>query len=304
MGEFEIERTDQYKYLGIIFDDKLNWKPQIEKMCSKLASVCGVLSKVRHYLDRQSLMLIYNSLIDSRLRYGALGWGTASNFDLKRLQVLQNKAIRFITFSDFRCSITPLFINLNLLPLNYLLTVQLSIFMYNLHCTNLPRALRDYAIPPTHRYPTSYASNLNYILPSVRTNRGKSSVKFSGPKIWSDIPTNIKLSGSRKKFSTLCKGFYLNILSESYNKETRRTRKKSDKNISSLREIFESNDYEQGTFIGFDHNLIAIFRHDNSLGEIFESDDDEEGTLIGFDNNLNSVFCYGDESSENTLWIT
>ena len=56
MGDNVIEKTEQYKYLGIIFDDKLSWKSQIDKMCGKLSSVCGTLSKVRHYLDCQSLM--------------------------------------------------------------------------------------------------------------------------------------------------------------------------------------------------------------------------------------------------------
>ena len=55
----QIEKTDNYKYLGIMVDDKLNWKLQIKTMCSKLSSVCGVISKVRHYLDRKALMLIY-----------------------------------------------------------------------------------------------------------------------------------------------------------------------------------------------------------------------------------------------------
>ena len=73
MGSHEIEQTETYKYLGVIFDNKLNWKAQIDAMCAKLSSVCGVLSKVRHYLGRKSLMLIYTSLFKSRLRYGALG---------------------------------------------------------------------------------------------------------------------------------------------------------------------------------------------------------------------------------------
>ena len=30
MGENTIEKTEQYKYLGIIFDDKLSWKLQID----------------------------------------------------------------------------------------------------------------------------------------------------------------------------------------------------------------------------------------------------------------------------------
>ena len=87
MGQHEIEQTNNYKYLGIIMDDKMDWKQQIKKLCSKLSTVCGVLSKVRHYLDRKSLMIIYNSLFDSRLRYGILGWGTACEQELSKIRI-------------------------------------------------------------------------------------------------------------------------------------------------------------------------------------------------------------------------
>ena len=157
--------------------------------------------------------LIYNSLFDSRLRYGSLGWGTASNNNLNRLRVLQNKALRFISFADFRSPSSPIYVNLNVLRLDDLFSVQKAIFMYNLHYTNLPRALHNYALPPSHRYPTSYANNLNYVTPSVRTNRGKSSIKFSGPQTWASIPTNIKECGSRKLFTRSCKDHYMKILS-------------------------------------------------------------------------------------------
>ena len=99
MGGNLIEQTSTYKYLGVIIDENLNWVPQIDKMCAKLASVCGILSKVCHFLDRNALMLIYNSLVESRLRYGILSWSSVPLNQLNRLKVLQNKALRFINFS-------------------------------------------------------------------------------------------------------------------------------------------------------------------------------------------------------------
>jgi len=32
-----------HKYLGVINDDTLKWKPQVDKICSKLASGCTAL---------------------------------------------------------------------------------------------------------------------------------------------------------------------------------------------------------------------------------------------------------------------
>ena len=128
MGIHQIEKTDNYKYLGIMIDDKLNWKLQIKTMCSKLSSVCGVISKVRHYLDRKALMLIYNSLFDSRLRYAILGWGTACEQEISKLRVLQNRVVRFINFSPFRTSMSPLYSNLRILPFDDILLLKKKMY--------------------------------------------------------------------------------------------------------------------------------------------------------------------------------
>ena len=41
MGCHEIEQTSFYKYLGVLIDENLSWRPQIDKICSRLSSVCG-----------------------------------------------------------------------------------------------------------------------------------------------------------------------------------------------------------------------------------------------------------------------
>ena len=39
------------KYLSVILDDKLNWKPQIEKLVTQLSKSCGMLFKLKHYTN-------------------------------------------------------------------------------------------------------------------------------------------------------------------------------------------------------------------------------------------------------------
>ena len=164
MGGNIIEQTESYKYLGVLIDEKLSWKPQIEKMCSKLSSVCGILSKVRYVLDRNSLMLIYNSLIESRLRNGILSWCTASNQLLDKLRVLQNKALRFIDFSPIGTTILPIYAQFKVLPLNYLIDLQIANYMYSFSNNLLPSAFSSYCVKPAHKYATRYAKT-NFVVP-------------------------------------------------------------------------------------------------------------------------------------------
>ena len=292
MGGHQIERTDTYKYLGLLFDDKLNWKCQIDKLCSKLASVCGILSKVRHYLNRKSLLLIYYSLFESRLRYGSLGWGTAAECDIKRLKVLQNRAIRFIDFASFRTPMLPIYHKLGVLPLEHQFRLQRATFMYNLHFTNLPLVLSNYCKPPTHRYPTSYSTSLNYVLPFVKTNRAQTSIKFAGPKVWATVPYDLKTIGNRKKFTSGLKDHFLSIIKDSLPLVTRSSKKSSQTTLSTeLKRLFEVDNVDT-EFYGFSQDLEDLFQSDN---------EDEKTEFFGFimpTENVNLSLLFQNDSDD------
>ena len=272
MGNHVIEKTNNYKYLGVIVDDHLNWKCHIDKLCSKLSSVCGVLSKVRHYLDRNSLLLIYNSLFDSRIRYGLLGWGTSCEKYLAKIRVLQNRAIRFITFASFRTSVAPLYSKLKILPLNEQVFLQRSIFMHGLHYKNLPFALSEYCTRPEHRYPTRYNAAGNYVLPKATTNRGQNSIKYNGPKAWVEVPTNLKEIAFRKPFSKKLKDHVLEKIHVDMPPNRMRTKKsrENDNCLEDLRALFESDDDEE-EFFGFystkTDDLACIFLEESLMEE-------------------------------------
>ena len=290
MGDHEIERTDNYKYLGILIDDKLSWDFQVKKLCSKLSSICGVLSKVRHYLDRESLMLIYNSLFDSHLRYGILAWGTTSEQNLSKLRVLQNRAVRLITFSSFTTPAAPLYTSLKILPLNEMLFLQKSIFMHSLHFNTLPYALKMYCQKPEHSYPTRYKTSKNYVLPNFTTNRGQSSIKYTGPKAWAEIPTLFKDIAYRKPFSKKLKEHILRSIYVDMPQKLPNTVVVNY--FDDLRALFESND-EEGEFFGFINDPLSA---------LFVSED-EEGDFYGFRNDspneeLAQLFQEDDSNAE------
>ena len=280
MGRHEIERTDNYKYLGIYFDNKLSWKFQIDKMCSKLSSVCGVISKVRHYLDRKCLMLIYHSLFESRLRYGILAWGTASEHDLNRLRVLQNRVVRFISFASYTARAAHVYDKLKILPLTNQHLLQCTIFMHSFHYGTLPHTLSSYCQRPEHNQATRYNTNLNYCIPYITTIRGQSSIKFVGPKAWKEVPKIIKDIAFRKPFSQKMKEHILsdqmemnkNLPMNSFNLRDFYGNTEGD-NYTDLWSIFNSDD-ENTEFHGFD---VC------NLDKIFEDTFDEDYDFLGFD---------------------
>ena len=94
-----IKRVNQTKFLGVIIDDKLTWKPHILSLNKKLRSACGRICQIRKCLPESLYKLIYHSLFESHLGYAISVWGGISNNQLKPLFITQKKCIR-ILFGD------------------------------------------------------------------------------------------------------------------------------------------------------------------------------------------------------------
>jgi hypothetical protein len=98
-----IKRVKQTKFLGVIIDDKLSWKPHILSLNKKLSSICGRIYRIKKILPESLYKQIYHSLFESHLGYSISVWGGTPkevvNNQLKPLFITQKKCIR-ILFGD------------------------------------------------------------------------------------------------------------------------------------------------------------------------------------------------------------
>ena len=154
----------------------------------------GVLSKLRHFTNAEILKQLYYTLIYPFLTFGLITRGNTYITTLKPLIILQKKAVRVITFSDFRKHSSPLFDALSIIKLIDLIFFYVAMFMYDFYTAKFPNAFEDLfkKISNRHAYNTSLASRQSYSLPSVRTNYGKFNLRFIGAKIWNTISDDKK----------------------------------------------------------------------------------------------------------------
>ena len=109
MNGVRIQQTDSIKYLGVIIDNKLSWKQQISSHYRKLSQACGVVCKIRHFADIKILRLIYFNLFHSHLQNCIMDWGRAYKTVIRLLQVLQNRIVKYMTFSNRTSSASNIF---------------------------------------------------------------------------------------------------------------------------------------------------------------------------------------------------
>ena len=183
-----ILKQSSLKYLGVILDDKLNWKPQTEKLVTQLSKSCGMLFKLKHYTNISVLKSGYFTLFYSYLTYSILNCGRANKTTLHPLIRLHNKAVRTLEYKKTKTTV--LCSKHKILEVPDLFQLSVAKFMYSFYNGGLPDSYVA-EIASVHKYQTRLASLQKYYLPRMKTSLGQLSLKYIGPKIWSNIPENL-----------------------------------------------------------------------------------------------------------------
>ena len=69
--------SQKIKYLGLILDNKLDWKGHIAELTKKLSRAIGLIHKMKGLCPISVLRSLYHSLFNSHLSYGLVVWGSA-----------------------------------------------------------------------------------------------------------------------------------------------------------------------------------------------------------------------------------
>ena len=171
------------------------------------------ISKLRYIFPTSSLVHLYHAIIHPHLLFGLPVWGSTFSSHFAKLQILQNKAIRIITNSNIRASISPQFSKLGVLKLSDLYTYE-TVNITHQHFNNaLPLSLSSLfnKISIIHSRQTRSNVKDNLYLPKSSTNRCQKSFRYQGTKIWNSIPAAIK----KQSFAKFIKN-YKNLLLKSY----------------------------------------------------------------------------------------
>ena len=98
-NNYSLKQKDMHvKYLGVMIDDKLNWKYHISFVCSRISRNTGVFYKLCHFFSPIQLRQIYYNLIYPYLSYAIIAWGSAYKTHINKLQTKQNHVVRIIFF--------------------------------------------------------------------------------------------------------------------------------------------------------------------------------------------------------------
>ena len=58
INNHSISPEDKLKYLGVLLDNKLSWKPHVQKVKTQPSRACGVLTKLKRYTTQSVLNVV------------------------------------------------------------------------------------------------------------------------------------------------------------------------------------------------------------------------------------------------------
>ena len=206
MNGVSLQKVDCSKFLGVLIDDRLTWKPHIDAISVKIAKCTGILSKLKHYLPRNILRSLYLTLILPHLLYCLSVWAGTSKTHLTKLITLQKRAIRHICSADSIEHTSKLFSLLNLMKFTDLIHFKEAVFAYRIiHKLAPPYFQQIFSFNyDTHDHNTRQSGYLR--LPRFNSNFLKQSLHVRASSIWNTLPNEVQLCKTISSFkSKYCK---------------------------------------------------------------------------------------------------
>ena len=109
-----------------IYGGKRTW---INYLKLKIASGIGAIKRIRSFVPLSALYCVYNALIQSQFDYCNIVWGNCGKTSFDRLQKLQNRAARVLTFSRYDADANRLFRQINWKDLSSQFQIQKALMV-------------------------------------------------------------------------------------------------------------------------------------------------------------------------------
>ena len=97
-NEKPLELNSEAKYLGVTIYNKLTWRQHIENIKNDINKKIGILKKMHHFLQEDTLVSLFNASVKPYVDYDSLTWEGATNTHFLKLKRTLNKAMRIMAF--------------------------------------------------------------------------------------------------------------------------------------------------------------------------------------------------------------
>ena len=184
--------VEQVKIVGVTFDSHLNFDKHVTQICQASNFHLRALGHIRGCLDIPTANLIASSIVGSRLDYCNSVLSGISEYNISRLQRVQNRAARIVLRVRGRVPTSPLLRQLHWLPFPNRIDYKIALITYKTLVCHEPGYLSALLTP----YVASRClrSDSAHLLVAPRTKTVFQSRAFHSyaPRLWNRLPQSLR----------------------------------------------------------------------------------------------------------------
>lgn len=191
----------------MIVDQHLTWDLHIKSISSKIAKNIGVIHRVSHKLPSAVRTQLYYSLIYPYLSYCSIVWASTYASRLRKLLLLQKRAVRTITGAAWYSHTDPIFLHHKILKIDQIRNYQVGLFMYMFTRNLLPLKFRLLIKNGADLHSHDTRNVAKYRRVYARTNTRNFFISVIGPQFWNALPLSLQQVGSLLSFKRLLRQY-------------------------------------------------------------------------------------------------
>lgn len=185
----DVSMESHTKFLGMTIDSNLSWDNHVDTLSKKLNSCLYVLKRIKHASDDATTKIAYHALFESHIRYGLTIWGGTSASNLKKILILQKRAVRIMSNLGPSESCREAFPHHGVITIIGLYIIEVIVH------ADREQLQRGHDL---HTYNTRHASNFH--LPLHHSALFEKKPSYIGRKLFNHLPDDLrKLQGKRLK---------------------------------------------------------------------------------------------------------
>ena len=230
----ETEETSSEKILGIVVNNIATWKNHLYGdadnlgLMKELSKRLGMLRKLRRFLTEKKFKMVLNGLFTSKLLYCITAWScvwgvgggldenerravSMGKKDMRKLQTLQNKAMRILTKSEYQTPTLDLLESSKMLSVNQLAGYSMATQVFKIFTSGKPNYHYERffgRLEPRHGTRTRTVLNSESRV-ELRLSQGRGTFFYLASSIWNSLPLQIRNSRNVQEFKRKSKNWVL-----------------------------------------------------------------------------------------------
>lgn len=205
----KLKQVSETKYLGIIIDDKLDFKKNLEYVIKKMSKKINFLARISNQLPQITRTKIYTSIVASHIEFCSSILFLSNETELNKIQLLQNRGMRILLGCNKYTSIKSMLDCLFWMTIKQRVYFNTIVLIYKIIKNLLPNYLTNKINYVKDGHNHNLRNGEHFKLKYFNKKRNENNLYYKGLNIYNKLPTDIKsaknLNDFKRSLSTYVK---------------------------------------------------------------------------------------------------